>query len=230
MKFLFLLFFVCKSYAISSQPPGNAYVSSLKPSERALCIPPSLSFFENKLRESYQFNAGEKELLMIVKDQKNYALREDVKSLKRKLMFAKRKDVPLLVSELQAKFDQMINNVDTESVITNFPMEGGSAIVSSSTDGSIMISMKDLNPGSLDFIPSKTLKKLEKNVKIQYKYPYDSFDYFLTFEGEELPIAKAVQKIGEEFETSCIVQQIENGWTRDGEKRMRQVGKGSTVQ
>lgn len=188
------------------------------------CIPPSQPFVEEKLRTTYQFSQGERELKDIVSDGKNQALREEVQSLKRRLMFAKRKDVDLIKSELQVKYEQMLSNSETEKEITNFPTQGASSVVTSSSDGFLKVSMNNLIQNDLDFLPPETLKKLGKNVSIAYKYPYDSFDYFLTFEGQELPMQAALQRVMNEFEDACILRLKENQRIRTRDERDARAG------
>lgn len=184
------------------------------------CHPPSLPFVEDRIRTTYRFDAGEKELKEIVTDQKNYTLREDVKALKRRLMFAKRREIPDITTELQTKFEQMISNVETEKVIADFPSKGASAVVSSSQEGMIKIDMDNLIQEDLEFIPVETRKKLGKTVSIHYKYPYDSFDYYVNYEGQEQPLTKALHKMLDEFQTACLIQMKDNEIKSRGEQRV----------
>jgi hypothetical protein len=186
---------------------GSAFAKEPTPDQ---CIPPAKPFVEEKLRNSYNLGLAEQELKDIVKDEKNYALREEVKSLKRRVMFSKRREQAPLISEIQTKFDQMILNVVPEEVIVDFPIRGASSTPYSSEDGDIIMSMNNLPQAELDFIPPETLKKLGKNVNVHYKYPYDTFDYYVTYEGNEVPLDRALQKMLDEFEDACILRMMEN--------------------
>ena len=194
---------------------SNAYAAEPTPDQ---CIPPSKPFVEEKLRSSYNLGLAEQELRDIVKDEKNYSLREDIKTLKRRIMFSKRREIAPLISEIQTKYDQMILNVVPEEVIGDFPIRGALSTPHSSEDGEIIMSMNNLPQAELDFIPPETLKKLGKNVNVHYKYPYDNFDYFVTYEGNEISLDRALQKMLGEFEDACILRMMENKRIKGAEK------------
>ena len=189
------------------------------------CIPPGQPFLEEKLRKSYQVEAGEYELRDIVSDPKNYALREEVKALKRRLMFTKRRDIPPLMEEIKVNFDHMVVNTDSHNLITDFPSRGSQAQVRGTEDGTLMMGMDNLSQEELDFIPPESLKKLGKGISIHYKYPYDSFEYFVTYDGVEQPLSKAMYKMLDEFEDACILRMRRNREIKEVEKSW---GKGSS--
>ena len=205
MKFLLLLLIMS----------SNAWTEE---DEYKQCIPPAQPFVEEKIRKSYNFDVGETELKDIVIDQKNYAQREEVKALKRRLMFTKRRDVPPLMEAIKTNFDLMVENTDSHNLIQDFPARGSSALISGSEEGTLMISMNNLSQEDLDFIPPESLKKLGKNVNIHYKYPYDAFEYFVTYDGVEQPIDKAIYKMMDEFEDACILRMKENRRIKEVEK------------
>lgn len=198
MKGLFLLFVITSAFAQEG---------------RESCIPPSQPFIQERIRSSYNFGAGEQELQEIVRDEKNYALREQVKSLKRRMMFVKRREKEPLQDEIKNKFDEMVLNAGTEEVINEFPSKGSSAAVSSDNEA-IIITMHNLPQAELDFIPPETLKKMGRSVSIHYKYPYDNYEYFVSYEGEEIELNRAMGKMLNEFEDACILRKMENARAR----------------
>ena len=105
----------------------------------------------------------------------------------------------------------MAANADTEEVIKDYPFKGASSVVEPTEEGKLQITMDRLTDEGLDFIPPETFKKLDKKVTIQYNYPIDSFDYFLTFDGHKVPMEKAMYKMLTDFEDACALKKIENG-------------------
>lgn len=209
---------------------ANVAIAADVEDENKQCIPPGQPFLEEKMRKSYHFDLGETELKDIVSDDKNYALREEVKALKRRLMFTKRREIPPLMEELKVNFDHMIVNTDSHNLITDFPARGSSAQISGTEDGTIMISMNNLSQEELDFIPPESLKKLGKGVNIHYKYPYDSFEYFVTYDGVEQPLSKAMYKMLDEFEDACILRMRKNKDVKEVEKNWGKGKGGAGVQ
>ena len=68
------------------------------------CQAPGQSFLEGKLKASFATDPAEKELKDIALDPKNYDLREEVKSLNRRSMFANRIEMKELETKTNAKF------------------------------------------------------------------------------------------------------------------------------
>lgn len=169
-----------------------------------VCQAPSQAMMEDRLRASYKLDSAENELREIVKEDSNYPIREEVKALKRRLRFTSRKKREPIYTELQAKFEQMIQNAETEPLIANFPYEKASSTVGTSEVGTLVMSMKNLNKEELDFLPEETLKKLDPTVKVHYFYPIDKFEYVLTFDGKDLPMRKAFTKMQVEHEHHCL--------------------------
>lgn len=199
MKYLLLVLFIAPIYAAEKE-----YQAAW------LCQAPSQSFMEQKLRESFQIAVGEAELREVVLDPRNYALREEIKGFHRRLKFSNRIERSAIETEIPPRFEQMIEITRRRDPIVNFPLDGATSIVSTSNETSIMISMTDLKKEDLDFMPPETLKKLGNEIKILYHYPIDRFEFLLTYDGEELPMAKALSKIQNEFEVACDARGEEN--------------------
>lgn len=180
----------------------------------SLCQAPGQGFLEEKLKESWRTVAGENELKEIVRDPKNYALREEVKSLDRRSKNANRIEREELANEANRKFIQMIETTGRADEIRDFPLNGASSAVSSN-DESISIEMKNLSKEDLDVLPPQVLEKLQPKVKIKYYYPYDKFEYHLTYNDRELPMQKAFNKIQNDFEDACDQRKRENQHSRD---------------
>jgi hypothetical protein len=176
---------------------------------QAGCQAPGHGFLEHKLRESWSTDALENELKEVVSDPRNLSLREEIKGLDRRSKFARRIEKEELYSEVHKKFIQMIEVTNRSDEIKNFPTVGASATFLS-TDESISIEARNLSNEDLDVLPVTILEKLEPKVKIKYYYPYDKFDYFLTYNNRELPLEKAFNKIQSDFEDACEDRVLEN--------------------
>lgn len=199
---LFVLFFI-----ISSQTLAQTQ------SPYARCQAPSQGFLEEKFRESFLTDAGEKELKEVVRDSKNYALREEIKSINRRTMVVGRIERSELAQEAEQKFQQMIELASRTEDIQNFPAQGAVSKVSAVND-SLAIEMNNLSKEDLDVLPPQILEKLSPKVKIYYHYPYDKFEYYLTYNERELPMMKAFLKIQNDFEESCVRNNLENSYDR----------------
>lgn len=199
---LFVLFFI-----ISSQ----TWAQSQSPYAR--CQAPGQGFLEEKFRESFLTDAGEKELKEVVRDSKNYALREEIKSINRRTMVVGRIERSELVQEAEKKFQQMIELASRTEDIQNFPAQGAVSKVSAVND-SLAIEMNNLSKEDLDVLPPQILEKLSPKVTIYYHYPYDKFEYYLTYNERELPMNKAFLKIQNDFEESCVRNNLENSYDR----------------
>lgn len=208
----------------------------LSGSTYAACQAPGQSFLEQKLKESFSTEPAEKELREVVKDPRNYALREEVKSLDRRSKLATRLQLSQISSAMNQKFNQMIETTNRGEEISDFPTTGAISKISGTTD-SMAMEISNLSKEDLDVIPPKVLEKLSNKVKIHYKYPYDKFDYFLTYDGREYPMEKALNKLQADFEDACEERTRENQnteglWELDrkirGYSPLQKGGSGST--
>jgi hypothetical protein len=209
--FLFILFHSTQGFTASeAYSPMN-----LKEIDRPVyCMAPAQPFFEAKLRSSFKLESGEKELKEVVLDPRNYQDREEVKALGRQLKYAGRITRPLLLSRITPRFDQMIETTRRRETISNFPMQGASASMASSEDGTIMIEMTNLSTEGLDFLPPELKEKLGNSVKIHYLYPYDKFDYILSYEGKEMPMQMAFHRLQDQFEEVCLRNAVNGAFDR----------------
>lgn len=180
----------------------------------ASCQAPGQSFLENKLKESFATDPAEKELKEIALDPKNYALREEVKSLNRRSMFANRIEMKEIQDKTQDKFSQMLGAVRNTNEIPDFPISGANSKLTSEND-SLAIEVNNVSKEQLDVLPPKILDKLSNKVKIRYMYPYDKFEYVLTYDGRELPMQAALGKMQMDFEDACEDRLRENQHSRD---------------
>jgi hypothetical protein len=193
------------------------------------CQAPSAPFFEGKLRKSFHFEAAEKELKEVVLDINNYSAREELKALKRQLMFARRTEKEMILAQIRPRLEQMIGISRRSDSIADFPLSGAVSRVEPSADGNIMISMDNLSPGELEVLPPKAREKLGTAVKIQYLYPYDKFEYFVQYDGQDLPIERAVARVQEEFENACERNALEGREDRRRRESPRDSGGSGTA-
>lgn len=178
------------------------------------CQAPGQGYLLVKLKEAFATSAAEKELKDVVLDSRNYSLREDLKSLNRRKMYADRIATKAIEEETHAKFDQMIDTTGRTEDITDWPMPKAYARLSGTGDA-IAIELNNLSKEDLDAIPGPVLDRLSNKVKIKYRYPYDSYDYFLTYDGKEYPADKALNKLQADFEDACENRLLENQHTND---------------
>lgn len=178
------------------------------------CQAPGQSFLHEKLKQSFMTAPAEKELKDVVTDQRNYTLREEIKALDRRKMYADRIQTKFLASEMHKKFDQMVETTGRTEELEDFPTPGAIGNIKGTKD-SLSIELTNLSKEDLTVFPPKVLEKLDNKVKIEYKYPYDKYDYFITYEGKELPLDKGLNKIQEEFEEACVARLIENQNTKE---------------
>lgn len=180
----------------------------------ASCQAPGQSFLEEKLKASFATVPAEKELKDIALDPKNYDLREELKSLNRRAKFANRIEIKEIETKTNDKFAQMIGATRKTNEIENFPVSGANSKLSGEND-SLAIEVNNVSKEDLDVLPAKILDKLSNKVKIRYMYPYDKFEYILTYEGREFPMQKALAKMQVDFEDACEDRLRENQHTRD---------------
>lgn len=167
-----------------------------------------------KLKEAFATSMAEKELKDVVTDPRNYSLREDIKSLNRRKMYADRIALQAIESEMHSKFDQMIDTTGRNEDITDWPIPKAFARLSGS-GSALSIELNNLSKEDLDVIPGPVLDKLSNKVKIEYRYPYDSYEYFLTYDGKEYPAQKALNKLQADFEVACEDRLRENQHSKD---------------
>jgi len=186
------------------------------------CQAPGQSFLHEKLKESFQTAPAERELKEIVSDQRNFSLREEVKALDRRKMYSTRVQEKYLGEEMHQKFDQMIEATGKTEELADFPTPGAIGRLKGTKD-SLAIELTNLSKEDLGVIPPQVLNKLSNKVKIEYKYPYDKYDYFITYSGIEMPLEKGLNKLQEDFEDACIGRLIENQNTKELWEKDRKV-------
>ena len=184
------------------------------------CHPPSQPFFEQKLRQSFRFSEGETELKEVVRDPRNYNTREEIKGLRRQLAFANRVQRSHIESRIIPKVENMIDVTNRRDPISDFPLNGTSANLSSSEEGHLSIAMENLPKENLDFLPPEIVEKIGNNVKINYHYPLDKFDYVISYDGKDLPMDQAFHKMQDDFESVCLT----NALNSRGDRQKRENG------
>ena len=135
-------------------------------------------------------------------------------------MYADRIAMKELESETHAKFDQMIDTTGRTEDITDWPMPRAFGRLSS-TGNAIAIALNNLSKDELDVLPKPILDKLSNKVKIEYRYPYDAYDYIITYDGREYPMEKALLKIQNDFEDACEDRLRENQHAKDLQDKVR---------
>lgn len=210
------------SFAQVQAYPGMNLMDKERP---VFCNAPSQAFFEQKLRKSFHLETGEKELKEVVSDPRNYSAREEIKTIKRQLVFANRIQSNTLRQKLPPKFESMIDTTNRRDAIRDFPVSGSSANLGSSEDGALELSMENLSKEDLGFLPPAVLDKIGNKVKIKYQYPLDRFDYVVSYDGRELPMDRAFGKIQDDFEYACERSAVEGQFDR--EKRQWKIKNGS---
>lgn len=210
------------SFAQREAYPGQNFREVDRP---VFCHPPSQAFFEQKLRASFHLETGEKELKEVVSDPRNYSAREEIKTIKRQLVFANRIQSNTLRQKLPPKFESMIDTTNRRNVIRDFPVAGSNANLGSSDDGALELSMENLSKEDLEFLPPTVLNKIGNKVKIKYQYPLDRFDYVVSYDGKDLPMERAFGKIQDDFESACERNALEGAFDR--EKRNMKIKNGS---
>lgn len=184
-----------------------------------------------KLGETFLVPSGEQELREIVSEAGNYELREEIKQSYRRMKFARRREKPAIIEKMTADFDKMIDIANVRQGINDFPSKGLRSEVQSD-EGSILLSMSGLSKDEITFLPPHIFEKVEARIKIHYYYPIDKFEYVLTYDGQELPMKKALYKIQDEFEVACLGRYYENIDIRLGNKKetQKKYGSGGTTQ
>lgn len=174
------------------------------------CHPPSQGHLEGVLKDSFYASKGESELREWMNHPNNTEIKKELKALDRRSKFTTRLKREELYAEAQVKFETAILNNERSDEMENFPVVGTRSKISTSQN-TLILEMSNFSKDDLNVIPKEILEKLEPKVKINYYFPYDKFEYLLTYEGKELPMNKALQKVQAEMETLCEMREIENG-------------------
>lgn len=186
-------------------------LSQALPALASECQPPSQGHLEARVKESFHGKLGETELKEWMIHPSNQEIRQSLKELDRRIKFSpQRLDRELLQAETQVKFEQAVLNTGRVSVMDNFPAIGAQSKISGST-GALTLEMRNLAKDELDIFPKEILDKLEPKVKINYHFPYDKFEYLLTYAGKEQPMGKALLNVQKDMEDACERRMIQNG-------------------
>lgn len=180
------------------------------------CQPPGAGHLESRIKETFYGEASETELKEWMTHPSNYEVRQSLKNLDRRIKFTpQRLDREALLGEMQVKFDQAIQNTGRPSTMDNFPANGTQSKMTGS-EGALTIEVTNLAKEDLDLLPKEVLDKLEPKVKIHYYYPYEKFEYLLTYDGKEQPMHAALLKVQKDMEYYCEKRMIDNrvdrGW------------------
>lgn len=192
------------------------------------CQAPGQGFLEEKVKETFFINQGEDELKEWVGHSKNATLREEIKKLDSRSKFAGRLLREDLLLQSKGKFDNIILNTERPSEISDFPAHGAQSRLMAS-QGAIDIEMSNLSKEGLDVFAPAILAKLSPKVKVKYFFPYDKFEYLLTYDNKELPMGKALGKMQQEMEEACEIRMIENREYREWYEKGRSAGGAGTA-
>lgn len=225
MKNLLILFLLGTSSFALAQKEAYPALNFGEVDKGVYCHPPSQPFFEKKLRDSFHLSVGETELKEVMRDARNYQAREEIKGINRQLMSSNRVQRSYLQSQLVPKIESLIDETNRRNPIADFPVNGTASTLSSSEDGHLSLSMENLPKDDLEFLPPQIKEKLGSNVKIKYLYPYDKFDYVISYGGKELPMQKAFYKIQDDFEEACLRNALTG--RSDRKKRETEIKNGS---
>jgi hypothetical protein len=198
------------------------------------CQVPSQGHLEMRLKENFHATAGERELKEWMIHPSNSEVRNNLKELDRRIKFTpQRLEREVLQDETQIKFEQAIMNTGRPSEMDNFPAAGTNSKVSSSK-GALTLEMTNLQKEDLDVFPKEILDKIEPKVKINYYYPYDKFEYLLTYDGKEQPMNVALLRVQKDMEVNCERRMIENQeyrhWYKESRKIEASTGSGRGLQ
>ncbi len=181
----------------------------------ANCQAPGQGFLEERLKSTFHIDRGEAELKEWVMHPKNNQARNEIRSLDRKIKFAQfrlqRED---FLKETKIQFEKIIQNNERTDEIENFPAIGSNSKLIPD-EGNLSIEMEQLPKEKLDVLPKEILDKLASKVRVNYKFPYDKFEYILTYSGTELPMKEAFLKIQGEMEEICNLQMKSNHESRE---------------
>jgi hypothetical protein len=179
-------------------------------SSASVCQAPSQGMMEYRLRETFFLSQGELELKEWMIHPRNTEIRQKLKELDRRIKFSpQRLQREELLAETQINFEQAIMNTGRPHLLENFPAPKALSKVYA-TPGALSLEMKNFSKETLDFLPPDVLEKLEPQVKLNYIFPYDKFDYYLTYNGKELPMQDALLLVQQDMEDSCERRMIDN--------------------
>ena len=174
------------------------------------CQAPPHGMIESRIRETFFVSHGETELREWMNHPANHEVRSKLKELDRRIKFTpQRLQREELIVETQVKFDQAIMNTGRPYMMEHFPAPQAFSKVFAS-QGSLSLEMRNFERESLDFLSPDILQKLEGKVRLNYHFPYDKFDYFLTYNGKELPMQDALIQVQKDMEAACEIRMIEN--------------------
>lgn len=187
------------------------------------CQVPSQGHLEMRLKENFHGSAGERELKEWMIHPSNGEVRNNIKELDRRIKFTpQRLDREVLQDETQIKFEQAIMNTGRPNEMDNFPAVGTNSKISGSK-GALTLEMTNLQKEDLDVFPKEILDKIEPKVKINYYYPYDKFEYLLTYDGKEQPMGVALLRVQKDMESHCERRMVENQEYRAWYKKTREI-------
>lgn len=183
------------------------------------CQAPGQGFLESRVKEVFQAKLGETELKELMLHPKNTQVRQELKELDRRTKFtAQRMDREKLQTESLVQFEQALQNAERTSEFDHFPVINSVSKMSGSA-GALTIEMNKLPKEELDVLPPEILSKLDSKIKINYYYPYDKYEYFLTYDGKELPMQKALNVVQSDMEKNCEQRIYDNNeyrrWYKD---------------
>lgn len=198
MKRLFLTIFILKATAALASD----------------CQAPGQGFLDIRIKETFHASLAQSELKEWMSHPSNSEVRRNLKSIDQRIKFSPQRSTrEKLLAESQLQFEQAITNTGNPSLIKNFPAPSTESRVMSE-QGALSIEMSRLSKEELDFLPKLVEDKLEPKIKIHYFFPYDKFEYFLTYDGRELPMEKALLKVQKDMEDNCERRVIQNGEDR----------------
>jgi hypothetical protein len=181
----------------------------------ANCLAPGQDFLAVKIKEAFHIDKGEQELKEWVQHPKNSQARHELRTLDRRFKFAQfRSQRESILEDSKNKFEEIIENNQRADEIEHFPVQGTQSKLKAEP-GSLSIEMKNLTKDELDFFPKEVLDKLDTKVSVKYFFPYDRFEYDLSYEGKQLPMDQALNKIQGEMEASCAQNMRKNHEDRE---------------
>lgn len=210
MAFLLMLIFSLIIPAVA-QPP----LLKLNSVERPIyCNAPSTVFLETKIRDGFQLATIEREMKEIMTHPRNFENRQLVKDMRRRIHFADRIERERMTEKLPTILEDMIRGSGRAESFTDFPGKGMTSSLKGSSQGHLLFEAENITPESLEFLPPEIQSKLGKRVGLEYHYPIERFVPFLTYDGEHLPLEKALGKIQNDLESGCLRGAIENQMER----------------
>jgi hypothetical protein len=167
------------------------------------CRSPGSGYFQQKFSQVFKFSEGEARLKKIISFDKSYEEREEIKRIKHAASFRREDDRETLHNEVKEKFDRIIEQVDYTRPLKDFPSQNVVSTFQGTPSGNISMRMDNLPHEDLDVLYPEVLEKLGKSITISYLYPKDKFEYFVSYEGEEVSLDRAFIRIQKDFEIEC---------------------------